>query len=461
MRRRITLACALALALSVAACCALLLAQSGRTILALSVRQAQQRQRNLQASFAQMADYFLDGDESAAARFSLLRYCFAQLADETSVLLIDGETAFTSVAVAPEALLPLSAHAAEPAVYTGEALGRDILIAGDTAEIAGRRCAVYVVQDVSAVRGEIAGMGVRFAVICLFGALSGALLTALLVRWSARPLAQLGAATRRIAQGEYGERVAVRGGDEVARLAEDFNAMADAVQRRVAALTETAERQRLFIGAAAHEFRTPLTGMLLHLDALRHMRLSEGERLRALAHVERQCSRLERLTHKLLTLVTLHGTIRTQPVPAAQLFDRVRACTQQCMAGRGTALHTVCGSETYAADADLMESLLINLVENAAKASQPGQTVRLSARGPVIEVRDDGCGMAQEELPRVCAPFYRIDRSRSRKSGGAGLGLALAQEIAAAHGAKLRIVSAPGEGTAVQVIFGNECVTRG
>lgn len=165
--------------------------------------------------------------------------------------------------------------------------------------------------------------------------------------------------------------------------------------------------------------------------------------------------------HKLLSLVTLHGTIRTQPVPAAQLFDRVRACTQQCMAGRGTALHTVCGSETYAADADLMESLLINLVENAAKASQPGQTVRLSARGLVIEVRDDGCGMAQEELPRVCAPFYRIDRSRSRKSGGAGLGLALAQEIAAAHGAKLRIVSAPGEGTAVQVIFGNECVTRG
>ena len=102
---------------------------------------------------------------------------------------------------------------------------------------------------------------------------------------------------------------------------------------------------------------------------------------------------------------------------------------------------------------DLLTSLLLNLIDNAGKASQPGGKIELIARGNTICVTDHGCGMAQEELDKITQPFYVIDRSRARKNGGAGLGLALAEEIARLHHVRLLFESEPGIGTTVKVVF--------
>ena len=101
----------------------------------------------------------------------------------------------------------------------------------------------------------------------------------------------------------------------------------------------------------------------------------------------------------------------------------------------------------------LLRSALVNLVMNAKAASTGGQTIELRAEGHRIEVADHGAGIAPEEIARITEPFYRVDRSRSKKYGGAGLGLALVKRIVEAHGATLTIESVVSEGTTVRIDF--------
>lgn len=108
---------------------------------------------------------------------------------------------------------------------------------------------------------------------------------------------------------------------------------------------------------------------------------------------------------------------------------------------------------TLLMDFDLMRSALVNLVENARRASSPGETIILSAHDYSIEVIDHGKGIPKEEIPRITEPFYMVDRSRSKLIGGSGLGMALVKKIAEAHGAKLVIESAENRGTTIRLIF--------
>ena len=111
-------------------------------------------------------------------------------------------------------------------------------------------------------------------------------------------------------------------------------------------------------------------------------------------------------------------------------------------------------------DFDLMRSALANLVENAKRASSEGQTITLAAHGNVIEVIDHGKGIPVEEIARITEPFYMVDRSRSKRNGGSGLGMALVQKIAEAHGAELVIESVENEGTTMRLIFPGEMITK-
>jgi signal transduction histidine kinase len=104
-------------------------------------------------------------------------------------------------------------------------------------------------------------------------------------------------------------------------------------------------------------------------------------------------------------------------------------------------------------DKDLLISLLLNLIDNAGKASKPGDNIEITAHQNVIAVTDHGRGIPESEISKITQPFYMVDKSRSRKAGGIGLGLALAAEIARLHGAKLEFDSEPGKGTTAKVVF--------
>ena len=135
------------------------------------------------------------------------------------------------------------------------------------------------------------------------------------------------------------------------------------------------------------------------------------------------------------------------------LFDDVVESMAKTMQERMTPLKIECETDTLMVDADLIRSALINLVDNASKASDAGRTVVLKAYGRTIEVVDSGKGIPENEIARITEPFYMIDPSRNRKNGGSGLGLALVCEIVRAHGAALSIESEVGKGTVVKIEF--------
>lgn len=449
--KKISLLCSAILTVIVVACSVLLLAQSRRSILETTCEQARSKQSNLASSFQEMAGYYADEDDSASTQYSLARYCFSRFADATSVLIENGTTIYSDVSILPTDYLPLEQY--EQRMYTGEIDGRNILIVGSRAYVQSSAYLVYVVMDISTVYNSIARMAWRFAWIGVAAIALGAGLIMLLVRRATQPLLRLRESTARIAAGGYEERAAVPSRDEVGELAEDFNAMAEAVQRHVNGLTETALRQKLFIGGVTHEFKTPLTAILLNVDTLQNAYMDEEEKGHSLAYIERQCKWLERMTQKLWKLITLQEQVAVRDASVPLLLNRAQESMASTLAQYGTPLTVDCGIDTLPMDIDLMQSVLINLVDNAAKASEPGQAVVIRAYGNSIEVRDHGGGFPQSELARITEPFYMVDQSRSKRTGGSGLGLALVKEIVAAHGAQLRIASKPGEGTTVRIEF--------
>ena len=448
--------CISVLLIIVFACSAVLLVHAKNSILELTYSHAEDKQRGLASSFSEMASYYLTEEDSATVEASLVNYCFSRFADFSSVLMRGEETLYSGVSVDPRALLPLSEIEYGAQLTEREIEGRNVLIVGSLVTVKSTPYAVYVVEDISTTYNSITNMAGTFVIVSMAGILLGAGSIALLMRRSTRPLTALALTARRIADGEYGIRASVETHDEVGTLADDFNMMAKAMETRIAELTETAERQRLFIGGVTHEFKTPLTALLLHTRMLRRANMTEEEKDGSLAHIESQCEWLERLVQTLLRIITLDREIERKPCAVDVLFDRVRQNTQKSLADRGVTLNTLSDGGTLLVNADLIQSLLINLVDNAAKAYDTGMENRkvcLTVSGSTIEVSDNGRGIPKEALPRIFEPFYMVDKSRSKKSGGSGLGLTLVRKIADAHGAEITVESSVGKGTTVRLRF--------
>lgn len=281
---------------------------------------------------------------------------------------------------------------------------------------------------------------------------AGAAVTAVFARRMTRPMRTLTTASAEIADGDYARRTGLHTGDEIETLSSSFDKMADAVQEKITALQADVRQREDFMGAFAHELKTPMTSIIGYADMLRTIQASSAEQYEAAGAIYHEGRRLEALSGKLLALLGLgEETITLQPTALAALWPRLQAACP------GVPLQLPACDAAVQADADLLLDLLCNLVGNAVKASEPGQPVEVRAADNgdtvTLTVADHGCGIPQSEISRVTEPFYMVDKSRARKQGGSGLGLALCKRIAEAHGSELHIESTPGEGTRVSVIL--------
>lgn len=450
--KKISIICSIVLVVIVATCSTLLLLQSKNSILEITYQQARDKQRNLVSSFSHMASYYANENDHPVASESLIRYCFTRFADSSSVLLSGSDELYSELKIGPDEYLSLS-NDREQQQFAGEIEGRNMLIVGSSVTIKQNNYSVYVVEDISTVYNDIADMIWRFTIISIVCIVVGVAIISLLVRHSMQSLTSLSKTAKRIAAGDYAERATVIEHNEVGTLAEDLNAMAAAVESHVEKLTETVERQRLFIGGVTHEFKTPLTTIILNADTLQNTYIDEEEMEMSVAYIRRQCEWLERMTQKLLKLITLKQDIKLKPTSVPQLFIGVEQSVAETLRQRGISLMSDCKIDTLSMDADLMQSVLINLIDNASKASAPGQIVTMRAYGNVIEVSDNGIGIPESEVARITEPFYVVDKSRSKKRGGMGIGLALVKEIVTAHGTDLNMESKVGNGTTVRIQF--------
>lgn len=280
----------------------------------------------------------------------------------------------------------------------------------------------------------------------------------LIMRRILRPFYELKLAANTIADGNYAQRVPVRSRDEVGSLSDSFNKMADSVETHVEELSRTNTGQQVLLGSLAHELKTPMMAIGGYAESLRRLSMTEEQKKKSLDYIESECRRLSRLSAKMLELTGMYqadGQMEEEEFSAKEFFSVVDAMAYRRISKKNVHLRTLVEPEnlTIIGDKDMLMSLLLNLIDNGCKASDEGMDIWLKADEKGIYVKDFGIGIPAEEVERVTEAFYMVDKSRSRKEGGAGLGLAICQQIAQAHQGHLSIESKKGEGTVVALMW--------
>ena len=289
--------------------------------------------------------------------------------------------------------------------------------------------------------------------------LVGVLLTTLLTLWMTRPIRRISRTAKQLSDGHYDRRVKLEGDDELEQLAQDFNRMADALEEKIHALEDAAQRQKDFTASFAHELKTPLTSVIGYADTLRSRTLPQKQQMEAAGYIFSEGKRLEAMSFALLDLFALdRETPSLQLVSVSQLCRELSHSVAYLLKTSGVSLHVQAEPCEITAAPELLKTLLFNLIDNARKASKPSSSIELTGQrtqnGYCFTVQDHGSGIPEEALSRLTEPFYMVDKSRARAQGGAGLGLALCQRIAQAHSGTLTFESKEDVGTTVRVWIG-------
>lgn len=286
----------------------------------------------------------------------------------------------------------------------------------------------------------------------------GGLAAFLLSRYLTRPIEQLNRTAGRIAEGDLEKRASYQGTDEIGELSRSFNRMTDRLMHQMEEKELEAKRKEDFTAAFAHELKTPLTSIIGYADMLNSYELSEQERGEATYYIFSQGKRLESLSHKLLELVGMdRQKMEFRKILTRDLEENIRDTMRVPFERKGIRGKIDMEKGVIWGDRDLLLSLLYNLLDNAVKAVEEGGFILMKGRrlpqGYEIKVVDNGRGIPQEEIARITEAFYMVDKSRSRKEGGAGIGMALCQKIITLHQGELKIDSKLGEGTVMRLYF--------
>ena len=310
-------------------------------------------------------------------------------------------------------------------------------------------------RDISDVFQERAVGFSLYRRVTLLMLLAGTVIMHLIASWLTKPIRMLTEATRQMAEGDYSYRAMQVSQDELGQLTRDFNVMANSLEENIGKLEEEIQAREDFVAAFAHELKTPLTAIIGYADMLRSHKLDEEKSFMSANYIYTEGKRLETMSLRLLDLiVTKRGAVEFQMIPAGVIFaylkdmfhnDKEKEFVYQYEEG-----------ELWA-EGNLIKTVLVNLVDNACKASGPGGRIEVSGNreghGYRFQVKDQGVGIPKEEQHKITQAFYMVDKSRARSKNGAGLGLALCAQILELHGSVLEIESRPGAGTCIRFVL--------
>lgn len=312
---------------------------------------------------------------------------------------------------------------------------------------------LYHIVDITHVYDKIHTLAVVMLGILAAVILGSVAVLSIVVGCTLNPLSELSRGAKMIADGAYDKRVDVKTRDEIGTLAADFNTMATAVEAHAKELEESERRKSLFMGSLTHELKTPLTAISGYAQTLRAAALSEEDREEALTYIYEEAGRLDRLSKKMMRILELdrNTDIVFDDIPLKKLFASAAKTCAFSAARKNITLDIGKSEGSVCGDFDLMCDVLVNLIDNAIKASRDGGTVGIYTENDCIVIEDSGCGIPRDEIRKITEPFYMVDKSRSRKSGGAGLGLALTKLILDRHYMEMSIESEVGKGTKISI----------
>lgn len=261
------------------------------------------------------------------------------------------------------------------------------------------------------------------------------------------PLEEMDWIARKIANGDFSERLEIVSADEIGTLGRSINYMADKLEK----LEKT---RREFLANVSHDLRTPLTSILGFVEALQDNKDKNPEtRARFLDILHSETSRLIRLVNDLLDFTKIEEGVlelNKQPVDIAELAGKTLAKYQPILKEKGirTSFESS-GNAIALVDSDRLEQVLTNLMDNAVRYARNRIALKVSQETQEIGITlsDDGPGIPGEDLPYIWDRFYKVDKSRAKGAGGTGLGLAIVKRLVDAHNGSIDVESQPGKGT--------------
>lgn len=289
----------------------------------------------------------------------------------------------------------------------------------------------------------------RLALVLLL--LVGGTCIYLLSQYMTKPIRALDEVVGQIADGNFERRSNYQSNDEIGKLSVNFNHMADC-------LVEQMKEKESFTIAFAHELKTPLTSIIGYADMLNSISMSKEECQEAYYYIYTQGKRLENLSHKLLELTNMEQeSLVTKVIHTEELEENLRATMYPIFTQKHRQGKVILEKGVVYGDKDLLLSVLYNLLDNAIKATREDGLISVEGNciegGYEIKVTDNGCGIPAEEIARITEAFYMVDKSRSRKEGGAGIGMTLCEKIINLHKGSMNINSTLGEGTVIQLFL--------
>lgn len=331
----------------------------------------------------------------------------------------------------------------------GVHLARRTLYALRPISLAGVSYRLLCISDLSALYENRQSLLIAYSLLYVITMLIFALVMNLTARTLSRPIEQLAHVSSQLAAGQMSMRAHPDGTQEICTLARSFNQMADS-------LTGQIDRQQRFIADLTHEMKTPLTAIIGHADLIRSGRVDGDNILLAAQSIFKEGQRLNALSARLIDWILLEqDPPDLKPARVRPLIEESAAALLPSAANHGIELTASCDDAIISCDTLLLSALLSNLIDNALKSEATHVRVegRIASDTFTLTVTDDGRGMDKESLSRITEPFYRVDKSRSRAQGGAGLGLALCAQIAKLHRSLLSFESEPGKGTRVALFI--------
>lgn len=269
-----------------------------------------------------------------------------------------------------------------------------------------------------------------------------------------KPIDDLSRAVEATKEGEdyVPSHVVVKGNDDIARLGESFNEMADIIAENITRIQEEAGKKQQFIDNFAHELKSPLTSIYGFAEYVGKANISDAEKEECMSFIMEESNRMLQLSYTLLDMAKLREQdLSMESIKTEKLCSKVQYQLQEKLKNKQIDFYFVTHADEIYGNELLLQSLIGNLIGNAIYACREGGKIILEIdrkdKGYRIMVRDDGCGMTQEQMKHIVEPFYRVDKARSRENGGTGLGLSLCKQIVLAHQGELEFQSELGEGT--------------
>jgi len=330
---------------------------------------------------------------------------------------------------------------------------------GSTVNAFDRVLYLETLRDVSVVFNE-RELGFRvYRQVTVLMLLFGTIIMHLIASWLTKPIRLLTRATKRMAAGDYDYRAKLVSDDELGQLTRDFNKMAEALEENMNELEAEIQAREDFVGAFAHELKTPLQSILGSAELLKSGMVKQDDIPHFSGLIHTEAARLVTLVEDIIHLSQLDEGM-VLPQESVGLFEVAKNVTDTLSdTAAQKCVNVLVSGENICINGvrSFLYEMIFNLCDNAIKYNVEGGTVKIvvsnNVKGASITVKDTGIGIPPEYQSMVFERFFRVDKSRSKASGGTGLGLSIVKHGAQYHGAKISLRSQPKKGTEISILF--------